>query len=142
MLKNGWAFCFSDYNKFETGVEGSRPVLAPQKVNYKDVLGTCHIGCLTAIYDSEQLGKRYMPTIRRRQDWALWLSILKEGHLAYNVGQILADYRVGHGGISADKWSVAQDSWLFYRKILGLNLFASTWYFVRYALHGLRKHLI
>lgn len=36
------------------------------------------IGCLTAIYDTERTGgKVFMPEIRQRQDWALWLRLAR-----------------------------------------------------------------
>src|SRR5690606_23452075 len=50
----------------------------PSKVSYLDTLKSNRIGCLTAMYNSEKLGKVYMPAIRKRQDYALWLRILKK----------------------------------------------------------------
>ena len=53
-----------------------------------------YIGCLTAIYDSKILGKIIMPNIRRRQDYALWLNILKQIDYAYGLDIVLSKYRV------------------------------------------------
>lgn len=42
------------------------------------------VGCLTAIYDVQMLGRKFfMPTIRKRQDWALFLQIIRECKVCY-----------------------------------------------------------
>ena len=60
---------------------------------YNDLLKTNHIGCLTAIFDTKLLGgKMYMPLIEKRHDHGLWLSILKKGHKAYGLKEVLGKY--------------------------------------------------
>lgn len=59
------------------------------------------IGCLTAIYDISKVGKKFMPTIRKRQDWCLWINIINEIGEAKGLQKTLATYRVRSGSISA-----------------------------------------
>ncbi|MCV5366529.1 glycosyltransferase family 2 protein, partial [Escherichia coli] len=73
------------------------------------------IGCLTAVYDQEILGKMYMPLIRKRQDMALWLDILKKIEFAYCVPEVLAFYREGHNSLSSNKIKILSSQWDFYR---------------------------
>jgi hypothetical protein len=40
------------------------------------------IGCLTAAYDTRAFGKREMPDIPTRHDYALWLDLLRSGAVA------------------------------------------------------------
>ncbi|MFH7321517.1 glycosyltransferase family 2 protein, partial [Desulfurivibrio sp. D14AmB] len=49
----------------------------PDRLSYRQLLEGCPIGCLTAMYDSEALGKRFMPEVRRGQDWGLWLQLAR-----------------------------------------------------------------
>ena len=77
MLKNQWAFSYTAYDKVD---EDGRPlgrVGVPASVDYDELLKTCVIGCLTAVYDSDQTGRVLMPLIRKRQDFGLWLRLLK-----------------------------------------------------------------
>jgi hypothetical protein len=54
-----------------------------------------HIGALTAMYDRMVLGTRLMPDMPKRQDYALWLSIMRDGHPARGLPEPLAVYRAG-----------------------------------------------
>ena len=72
LIENDLPFTFSAYQKIdENGQEGGI-VNVPEEVSYNYLLKTCPIGCLTAIYDTEKIGKVYMPEIRKRQDYGLW----------------------------------------------------------------------
>lgn len=62
------------------------------------------IGCLTAMYDTEKVGKMYMSSIRKRQDWGLWLEILAKCKVTYGIKEPLAYYRIRKGSISNKKW--------------------------------------
>ena len=64
------------------------------------------IGCLTAIYDSQKTGKIYLPHLRKRQDWGLWLKILREHKVSYGMKEPLAIYRLRKSSISRNKISL------------------------------------
>ncbi|MDF5198413.1 glycosyltransferase family 2 protein, partial [Vibrio parahaemolyticus] len=97
------------------------------------------IGCLTAVYDTKVLGKRYMPLIRKRQDMGLWLEILKDTPKAYCLPKTLAKYRMDTG-MTSNKFSVLSYQWRFYRDVVGLNIPRSMFTFSVYAVKGTMKH--
>jgi teichuronic acid biosynthesis glycosyltransferase TuaG len=140
MLANNVSLSYTWYQKFSD--EGDGGVVKPQLVvSYQDLLYSNVIGCLTAIYDVEKLGKRYMPLIRKRQDMGLWLDILKDIDFAKAVPQILAKYRVD-SGMSQNKLSILKWQWAFYRNVVGLNLFQTIKCFGIYAYKGFIKSRI
>ena len=49
--------------------------LAPQSHSFKQSLKDNRVGTSTAIYDTDKVGKILMPLIRKRQDWALFMTI-------------------------------------------------------------------
>jgi teichuronic acid biosynthesis glycosyltransferase TuaG len=69
--------------------------VSKEPINYKDLLRRTEIGCLTVVYDTDIVGKMYMPDLPRSQDYALWLSILKQGHKSLPIDEVLAYYRIG-----------------------------------------------
>jgi len=136
------AFSFSAYEKINELGNVVATVGVPDRVGYEDLLKVCSIGCLTAMYDTEKLGKVYMPLIRKRQDLGLWLKILKNEPYAYGLQQVLARYQLRKNSISANKLSAARYTWKLYRECERLNLFYAGYYFVHYAVNGiLRTHL-
>ncbi|WP_105258047.1 glycosyltransferase family 2 protein [Pseudoalteromonas sp. T1lg88] len=139
MLENNYAFTYHAYQKFN--VSGQRGVVySPESATYKQLLKTNYIGCLTAIYDTDILGKIYMPKIRKRQDYALWLSILKTGVVAKGLPDVLAYYSTDTG-MTKNKFKIIKSQWFFYRSHLNLNVFLSFYLLMHYALHGFIKYL-
>ncbi|WP_104516506.1 glycosyltransferase family 2 protein [Acinetobacter indicus] len=139
MLKNDYDFTFTHYHQVDENGKKIGDLSFPIKVNYYDLLKTCVIGCLTAMYDTKKIGKVYFPLIRKRQDFALWLKILKQVDYAYCLPEDLASYTVRSDSISANKWKAAQFNWKLYREIEKLNLISSIYYFSHYALRGILR---
>jgi len=138
MLDQKCALTYSQYQKFSNAGKG-RIVIPPATVTYRELLYCNVIGCLTAIYDTQTLGKQYMPLIRKRQDMALWLKILSQYDKAQCCQEILADYRTD-SGMTQNKLNAAKHQWFFYRKELKFNFFKSSKYFIGYTIKGvLRK---
>lgn len=133
---------FSDFEKIsQEGIRHNRVLSMPMKVDYRKLLEGNVIGCLTAIYDSEKIGKRFFPSCGH-EDYALWLSLLRKGGEAFNTGYVDALYRVRKNSISSNKFVTMRWQWVIYRRIESINLFLSLFYFVKYAYHAIRKSWI
>lgn len=139
MQRNDYAFTYTAYEKVDEHGKVFGKIGVPSKVSYNQLLKTCVIGCLTAVYDTEKLGKVYMPLIRKRQDFGLWLKILKKIDFAYGINESLAFYTVRDDSISANKKSAAQFTWKLYRDIEKLNLIKASYYFSHYAIRGVLR---
>ena len=139
MQCNSVAFSYSAYGKVNEAGESIGLMGVPEKVSYHDLLKMCSIGCLTAMYDTKQLGKVYMPLIRKRQDLGLWLRILKKIPYAYGINEVLAQYQVRADSISANKRSAAQFTWRLYREVEQLPFVLAAYYFAHYAVRGVLR---
>lgn len=141
MEKHGYTFVFSSYQRVD---EELHPLytdfIVPEKVNYYSLLKTCPISCLTAVIDIEKTGKFYMPDIAKRQDYGLWLSILKKIDYAYGIAQPLAIYRIRKNSVSRNKYKAMLYVWKVYRDVEKLNPVHSAWLMVNYVINGLRKY--
>lgn len=140
MQKNDIALSYTQYQKFNNSGDLGL-VIPPNIVSYNELLYSNVIGCLTAVYDVHQLGKRYMPLIRKRQDMGLWLSILKDIPKAYCLQENLAKYRID-SGMTKNKLTVLGYQWRFYREVVGLSIFRCTYTFLVYAYKGFIKSRI
>lgn len=133
------AFSYAAYEKLNEQGAVIGAVGVPEKVSYSDLLKVCSIGCLTAMYDTQKLGKVYMPLIRKRQDLGLWLRILKKEPYAYGVQEVLGQYQLRSDSISASKRSAAQYTWRLYREVEGLSFVVALYYFSFYAVNGVLR---
>lgn len=137
MESNKYIFTYTAYQKFDRN--RARGTIKPiPSVNYEKLLSNNVIGCLTAIYNADVLGKVYMPVIRKKQDFGLWLKILKITPKAYCLNEVLADYRCD-SGVTSNKFRVLSHQWDFYRKVVGLPILKSLWLFFLYAMSGFLK---
>lgn len=100
----------------------ARVIDPPGVLDYRTMLEANYIGSPTAMYDRRQLGTRLMPDLRKRQDYALWLSILREGHTARGLLEPLAAHRQRNGSLSQDKLQLAGWNWRLYRQVERLSL--------------------
>jgi glycosyltransferase involved in cell wall biosynthesis len=123
------SFTYSYYEKINMNGNYIGDVKARKlKVSYSQLLYSNVIGCLTAIYDTKKIGKVYMPIMNKRQDFGLWLKILRQVDYAYCYPTILAKYRVQKKSVSSNKLSLLKYNWAIYRNVAGLNVALSAYY--------------
>ncbi|MCU5356704.1 glycosyltransferase family 2 protein [Bacillus cereus] len=143
MQNNDIAFSFTSYQIMnQDGTLTDKVVHVPEKINYNGLLKNTIIGCLTVMLDIEKLGRVQMPNIRTRQDTATWLKILRQGHYAYGLDEVLSKYRKVENSISSKKFKMAKMNWKLYREIEELSIPKSAWCFINYALNGVVKHFV
>lgn len=141
MQERNVALSYTSYNHIEEESERIiNHVYAPHKINYDELLKKNIIGCFTAIYDTQKLGKVYMPDIRKRQDYALWLAILKRVPYAYGLDETLGCYRVRTNSISSNKIISSLYNWKLYREIEKLPLHKAIYYFGWYTYKSFLKY--
>lgn len=128
MEKNECYFSFTSYDIInEKGSVIKKNVEAKKTITYQVALYKNPIGCLTVIYDVQFFGKQLMPAIRKRQDYALWLKLLKTTN-AYGINESLASYRKTTNSISSNKWNLIRYEWKIYREEEKLSLLSSSFY--------------
>lgn len=108
---------------------------------YKQLLLGNVIGCLTAVYDTEKVGKVFFKN-HSHEDYILWLDILKQGYVARNTNTVEALYRVRGNSVSSNKLKTLSWQWDIYRNVEKIGLFRSCYYFLNYAYRGIKKALI
>jgi len=109
-----------------------KKVCALPELHYQKLLKSNYVGNLTGMYDANKIGKIYMPNIRKRQDWALWLKILEKGEVAMGIPETLAYYRVHQKGLSGNKLNLIKHNFNFYRKALNFGTLKATIYFIQF----------
>lgn len=126
MKDNNVLFSFTSFGFIdEQGQIDPKTQMALPFVDYNKMLRNNYIGCLTAVYNCSKLGKVYMPEFRKRQDWGLWLKLLKKTNNAKSLKAPLAYYRVGNDSLSKNKISLLKSNFEFYKDHLGYSFFIS-----------------
>lgn len=123
MNENGYAFSCTAYEQIdEAGRQLKRTIKALKKTDYNRLLLDCPVGNSTVVYDVEKMGKFEVPNIRKRNDDALWLRMLKKEKYIWGMPDILMKYRVRKKSISSNKFKVVKYHWILYRQIEHLSM--------------------
>lgn len=118
MQEKNCALSYTSYMIFNERQATTSIVFSLSNITYTALKRDNAIGCSTAIYDVEKVGKMYFPDIRKRQDWGLWLHILKKVNVAYGMKEPLAVYRMQETSLSSNKLSLIRYNIAVYRQVL------------------------
>lgn len=135
MKKNNIILSYSGYDVIGENGKYIKTIYPPKTINLRKILSNNYIGCLTAIYDSKIIGKHYMPSIRKRQDWVLWISILKKIKKTQGINASLAIYRLRKNSVSRNKFNLIMYNWHVYNKVLGYNFLKSVLLLINFFIH-------
>jgi glycosyltransferase involved in cell wall biosynthesis len=134
------AFTCTAYQVLDANGQIRGDVVPPSRAKREDLLKTSSVGCSTVIYDTGKLGKVFMPNIRKRQDFGLWLRLLRMTDEVHGLKDIFVQYRTGFESLSSNKISAARYQWDVYRNVEKLSFLQSSYYFAFYAYAGMKKH--
>lgn len=132
MNENNLGFSFSGYSTMSEDDVAIDAIEVPNVVNFKKLLKHNYIGCLTAVYDTKPFGKIYMPMVRKRQDFALWLELLKHFDYAYGLNENLGFYRIRAGSLSSSKMDAFKYYWRILREVGMCNVFSASYNIICY----------
>ncbi|WP_324722177.1 glycosyltransferase family 2 protein [Latilactobacillus curvatus] len=127
----------------ENGSLLNKNIFMAKQVDYTGFLTNNLLQTVGIMVHVETVGKKLctMPNLRRRQDAATWLQILKAGYTCYGLSEVLASYRRTNGSLSSNKVKAVQGIWYLYRNVEKLSLPFSVYCFIRYAILAIWKRV-
>ncbi|MGF1993730.1 glycosyltransferase family 2 protein [Enterococcus casseliflavus] len=125
MIQEKLSFSCTYYNKIdEKSIDLDRIIKYPEIADYKMLLKYCP-GNSTVIYDSHKLGKFEVPNIRKRNDYLMWIEVIKKAKKLGCLNKVLGSHRVVVNSLSYDKKSLIKYHWEIYRVYENLSFFSS-----------------
>ena len=140
MIKNRLNFSHTSYfivNE-QNKVIGKR---IAKKINYKMLLKSCDIGLSTVMINKNLLKKNKFPNIKTKEDYVLWLKILKKKQYAYPINDYLTYWRDTDNSLSSNKLQKIYDGYKVYRKYLKFSPFKSIIYLFLLSVNFLKKNI-
>ncbi|AMB97161.1 glycosyltransferase family 2 protein [Aerococcus urinaeequi] len=143
MQKGGIAFSYTDFRLVdEQGNVLKEKANVPLSLDYTGLLKNTAIACSTVMIDREQIGDFRMPLVRKGQDTATWLQIMREtGIKAYGITLPLNSYRQVAGSISSDRIGALKRTWNTYYNLEKLPLPKASYYFASYVMNAILRRL-
>jgi teichuronic acid biosynthesis glycosyltransferase TuaG len=122
------------------GKRTGRPRPIPASLSYRQLLCNTAIATLTAMVDRSIAGAVSI-TNAGNEDFCLWLSILRRGHVAHGLREDLARYRVRDNSLSSRPLRSAGWVWHVYRRVEHLSWPDAAWCLTNFAVRAWAKRL-
>lgn len=130
MLENDYAFSYTYFTLIDNDSNSLNLLRkAPNLITYKTALKGNLIGCLTVMYDVDKTGLIQIPYLKKRNDAALWLRILKKVEKGHLLPLALSKYRKNEDSLSSgSKFLMLKHHYLLYYRSENFSLFKSLYY--------------
>lgn len=143
MINNGYNFTHTSYGYVdEEGNTIKSTFRVNKKVTYFDLLKRTEISCLTAVYNANEIGKFYMSEHARKQDYALWLAILKSGTPSFGIDQELAYYRQVKNSATSKKYKLILKHISFLKETQNFSTIKALYYTSYWMINGFVRYFL
>lgn len=122
MQDNNYPFTCTWYEDANEKLEPYYTMKQAEKQTYKSMICGCNVGTPGVMIDTRVLGKKYMPNLRRAEDWGLWMMYLKETDYLFTYPKALWKYRHIPGSETSNKWKQMTAVVKMYETVLEMNL--------------------
>ena len=102
MTKNHYFFTFTDYKIAADGKTSNFKITGPKIVNFRKIKHYCYPATLTVMYDAEKIGVVQISDIKKNNDYAMWLRILRKVD-RFRYPKALSIYNKHSKSISSEK---------------------------------------
>ncbi|WP_072090900.1 glycosyltransferase family A protein [Candidatus Pelagibacter communis] len=144
MEKNNILFSHTSYHVINSNNKIISSRSARNEIIFKDLIKSCDIGLSTVIVSSSLLGKDKLifPRIKTKEDYVLWLQIVKKIKTIRGLNIKLTYYRKTKNSLSSDKLLSLINGYKVYRNYMNYGLIKSLFYLFILSINSLKKTII
>ncbi|MBI3418956.1 MAG: glycosyltransferase family 2 protein [Proteobacteria bacterium] len=139
MQKKNAALSFTAHRRMNENGKKLGPIIhPPAKLAYRDLLKNTAMPNSSMMVDRQITGPFNFRQVNY-YDFATWLSLMAQGHVAYGLDEDLLRYRVRRHSLSSNKLKAIAKVWHIYRGVEKLPLGYSVYCLLSYGAHALAK---
>jgi len=142
MLENKYLISHTSYEIVDpkNKVIGVRKARNFQKIN--DLIFSCDIGLSTVIFNKKIFSKKIkFVKIKTKEDFVMWLNILKKGISIYALNKKLTKWTKSKGSLSSSITQKLSDSYLVYNNYMKFGFLKSIYFTIILSLNYLKKSI-
>lgn len=125
MEENNYPFTCTWYEDADENLVTYYTMKQSPKQSYSSMISGCNVGTPGVMIDINVLGKKFMPNLRRAEDWGLWMMYLKDTEYLYTYPKALWKYRHVPGSETSNKWKQMNAVVSMYNQVLKMSLVGS-----------------
>ena len=144
MEKNNFLFTHTSYDIIDANNKIVSSRFAKKNIKFKDLIKSCDIGLSTVILKSSLLNKNklFFPRIKTKEDYVLWLKIVKKIKIIRGLDNKLTYYRKTKGSLSSNKLISLINGYKVYKNYMNYGAIKSLFYLLILSINSLKKRAI
>ena len=131
-------FCEISHTDYTIVTNSKRQKRIAKKLSFNEIIKSCDIGLSTVMLKKNILKKKLFPNLRTKEDYVLWLKILKSGINIYPINKNLTYWRESKNSLSSNLFQKMKDGYSVYRHYLKqsswqslISLLTLSFYFIK-----------
>jgi|TARA_B110000967_G_scaffold204219_1_gene246347 teichuronic acid biosynthesis glycosyltransferase TuaG len=124
MNKNKIDLCYTNYYAF-AGKKIIYKVKIKKSFDYNELLNECPISCSSVLLKKNILDKNKFKDLKTKEDYELWLRIVKKKYKLGGINKFLTGYRVRDNSLSAQHFNKLINAFKIYNKYNNFGIFTS-----------------
>ena len=141
MISNGYKFTCTDYRIQLNGEWLPYVYTSPNKITEFKMKNYCYFSTITVMYDREYVGLVQIENVRKNNDYAMWLKIIKKAP-CYRLAENLSSYIKHDGSVSSgSKIKLIKYHYIMWRVAEKKNPFSAFILTLRNLLFGVMKKI-
>ncbi len=142
MIKNKLNFSHSSYYIINRRDEKIGKFKIKRKLIFEDLIKSCDIGLSTVMLKKNLINNKIkFCNLKTKEDYYLWLKIIKKNRSIYGLKKYLVSWRFLEGSLSNSLKQKIMDAFKLYYYYEKYNVFISIFYVLRLSLYALKKKI-
>ena len=142
MIKNNLMISHTNYFVINEKSQVIGKFNIKNKLNFNDLLKSCDIGLSTVIAKKKLLQNNKFNNLKTKEDYFLWLKIVKKIKHIYGINQYLSSWRKNKNSLSSPIIQKFLDTYRLYRLYLNNNFILSVLFSFRLVFYAIRKKFL
>ena len=144
MEKNNILFTHTSYHIINSYNKIISSSFAKKEITFQDLIKSCDIGLSTVIMQLSLLKKNKLlfPRIKTKEDYVLWLKIVKKIKIIRGLDVKLTYYRKTKGSLSSNKFLSLINGYKVYKDYMNYGAIKSLFYLLMLSTNFLKKNII
>jgi teichuronic acid biosynthesis glycosyltransferase TuaG len=141
MLKNNLEISHTNYFIINEKSKIIGKFNVSKKIDYNKLLKSCDIGLSTVMVKKELLYKNKFDKLKTKEDYLLWLKIIKKVLFIYGINQYLSSWRKNKNSLSSSTAQKLLDAYTLYKSHLEYNFIFSILFTLRLVFYAIIKKI-
>jgi teichuronic acid biosynthesis glycosyltransferase TuaG len=142
LIKKKGDFVYTNYSMVNMNNNQQRNIYCDEIINYEALLKNCPICCSSVLLKKSILNKIKFKNYKTKEDYDLWLRILKKNYKFVHVKDFLTFYNKRKKSLSSNHFNNITNAYKIYKSNFGSKPFKIAYFIILLYLNAFKKNIL